>query len=70
MDINGCIVYGVVFFTPSVVKSFGFDTADTQLMTIPPVSVDFVLGWMSLTMLSVRIRKYVIRSMSEIRQLI
>ncbi|KZT36111.1 MFS general substrate transporter [Sistotremastrum suecicum HHB10207 ss-3] len=33
-------LYGVVFFTPSVVKSFGFDTADTQLMTIPP----FVFG--------------------------
>ncbi|KZT36091.1 MFS nicotinic acid transporter Tna1 [Sistotremastrum suecicum HHB10207 ss-3] len=28
-------LYGIVFFTPTVVKTFGFNTPDTQLMTVP-----------------------------------
>ncbi|KZT35194.1 MFS nicotinic acid transporter Tna1 [Sistotremastrum suecicum HHB10207 ss-3] len=35
MSANGPL-YGILFYAPTVVKSFGFDTADTQLMTIPP----------------------------------
>ncbi|KZS90615.1 MFS general substrate transporter [Sistotremastrum niveocremeum HHB9708] len=35
MTIGGPL-YGFSFFAPGVVKSFGFNTADTQLMTVPP----------------------------------
>lgn len=39
----GCCVFGLAFFTPSIVSGMGFSPIRTQLMTVPPFAVAFVV---------------------------
>ncbi|KAJ3575385.1 hypothetical protein NP233_g1136 [Leucocoprinus birnbaumii] len=42
--LNGVFNYGVGYFAPSIVFSLGFSSIRTQLMTIPPLAVGFVVN--------------------------
>ncbi|KAJ7683724.1 major facilitator superfamily domain-containing protein [Mycena rosella] len=40
--LNGVALYGLAYFTPSIVQSLGFTAAAAQLMTVPPFAVSAV----------------------------
>ena len=40
---NGVVIGGLAYFTPSVVLALGYGTVKTQLMTVPPFAIAFVL---------------------------
>ncbi|KAK0495821.1 major facilitator superfamily domain-containing protein [Armillaria luteobubalina] len=40
----GAILFGLAFFTPSIVQSLGYTAARSQLMTVPPFAVAFVFS--------------------------
>lgn len=39
----GCTVFGLAFFTPSIVLGLGYSPIRTQLMTVPPFALGFVV---------------------------
>lgn len=39
---NGCTLFGLAYFTPSIVATFGYSIVRTQLLTVPPFAVAFV----------------------------
>ncbi|PBK63050.1 MFS general substrate transporter [Armillaria solidipes] len=41
---SGTLLYGLAFFTPSIVQSLGYTSARAQLMSVPPFAVAFVLS--------------------------
>ncbi|KAF5585434.1 transporter [Fusarium pseudocircinatum] len=49
---SGCSLYGLGYFTPTIVQSMGFDRTRTQLMTAPPyaaaVPITFLASWISI----------------------
>lgn len=40
---SGCAIFGLAYFSPSIVSDMGFDPIRTQLMTVPPYAWAFVL---------------------------
>ncbi|KAL1960931.1 hypothetical protein VTO42DRAFT_5915 [Malbranchea cinnamomea] len=38
---SGACLFGLAYFTPSIVQTLGYSTTKTQLLTVPP----FVIGW-------------------------
>ncbi|KAJ6610744.1 major facilitator superfamily domain-containing protein [Mycena sp. CBHHK59/15] len=40
--LNGVALYGLAYFTPSIVQSLGFTAATAQLMSVPPFAVSAV----------------------------
>ncbi|KAG6852939.1 hypothetical protein C0991_008011 [Blastosporella zonata] len=40
---NGTQIYGLAYFTPSVVKSLGYTAAQAQLFSVPPFAAAFVV---------------------------
>lgn len=44
MFCGGTTVFGLAFFMPSIVLGMGFSPIRTQLMTVPPFAVAFVVG--------------------------
>lgn len=43
MFCGGVTVFGLAFFMPSIVLGFGYNPIQTQLMTVPPFAVAFVI---------------------------
>jgi cyanate permease len=43
MFCSGCAVFGLAFFAPSIVLGMGFSPIRTQLMTVPPFAIAFVV---------------------------
>lgn len=41
---DGAILFGLAYFTPSIVQSLGYNTSRAQLMSVPPFVVAFVLS--------------------------
>lgn len=41
---SGCVIFGLALFTPSIVRAMGYSSIRTQLMTVPPYAVAFVLS--------------------------
>ncbi|PBK64283.1 MFS general substrate transporter [Armillaria solidipes] len=41
---SGSVLYGLAFFTPSIVQSLGYTAARAQLMSVPPFAAAFVLS--------------------------
>ncbi|QRW03728.1 major facilitator superfamily transporter [Ceratobasidium sp. AG-Ba] len=41
---SGVTLFGLAFFTPSIVNSLGYSPVRTQLMTVPPYAVSFVVS--------------------------
>lgn len=41
---SGCVIFGLAYFTPSIVAAMGYSSVRTQLMTVPPYAVAFVLS--------------------------
>ncbi|KAK0445880.1 major facilitator superfamily domain-containing protein [Armillaria borealis] len=41
---SGALLYGLAFFTPSIVQSLGYTAARAQLMSVPPFAVALVLS--------------------------
>ncbi|KIV90489.1 hypothetical protein, variant [Exophiala mesophila] len=41
---SGCVIFGLALFTPSIVRGMGYSPIRTQLMTVPPYAVAFVLS--------------------------
>lgn len=46
---NGIILGGVGYFTPSIVQALGFNTTNTQLLTVPPYVLAFILTMIAAT---------------------
>lgn len=44
MFCGGATVFGLAFFMPSIVLGMGYTSVQTQLMTVPPFAVAFVVG--------------------------
>ncbi|KXN86821.1 hypothetical protein AN958_09557 [Leucoagaricus sp. SymC.cos] len=44
---DGTVLYGLAYFTPSIVQSLGYTASDAQLMTVPPFAVAFVTATIS-----------------------
>ncbi|KAK0215156.1 major facilitator superfamily domain-containing protein [Armillaria fumosa] len=40
---SGSVLYGLAFFTPSIVQSLGYTAARAQLMSVPPFAAAFVM---------------------------
>ncbi|GAA6032537.1 hypothetical protein JCM8097_004805 [Rhodosporidiobolus ruineniae] len=40
---NGITLYGFSYFTPTIVGTFGYNTVQTQLLTVPPYVLAFLL---------------------------
>ncbi len=40
---NGVCLFGLAYFSPSIVQAMGYSNTRTQLMTVPPYAVAFVL---------------------------
>ncbi|KAK0243687.1 major facilitator superfamily domain-containing protein [Armillaria nabsnona] len=40
----GAVLFGLAFFTPSIVQSLGYTAARSQLMSVPPFATAFVLS--------------------------
>ncbi|KZO94431.1 MFS general substrate transporter [Calocera viscosa TUFC12733] len=40
---NGMTLFGLAYFLPSIVGAFGYSSTKTQLMTVPPYAVAFVV---------------------------
>lgn len=40
----GCLIFGLAYFTPSIVHALGYTPIRTQLMTVPPYALAFVLS--------------------------
>ncbi|KAG8703948.1 hypothetical protein FRC08_002539 [Ceratobasidium sp. 394] len=41
---SGVTLFGLAYFTPSIVKGLGYSPIRTQLMTVPPYAVSFVVS--------------------------
>ncbi|KAK0482857.1 major facilitator superfamily domain-containing protein [Armillaria luteobubalina] len=41
---TGAALFGLAFFTPSIVQSLGYTSARSQLMTVPPFAIAFALS--------------------------
>ncbi|KAF9459860.1 major facilitator superfamily domain-containing protein [Collybia nuda] len=41
---NGVILYGLAYFTPSIVQSLGYSATRTQLMSVPPFATAFFVN--------------------------
>ncbi|KXN84147.1 hypothetical protein AN958_00389 [Leucoagaricus sp. SymC.cos] len=41
------VVFGLVYFTPSIVQNLGYTASRAQLMTVPPFAVAFVIAMIS-----------------------
>ncbi|KAF8519874.1 major facilitator superfamily domain-containing protein [Hysterangium stoloniferum] len=41
---DGCVLYGLAYFTPSIVQGLGFTASRAQLMSVPPFAVAFFLA--------------------------
>jgi len=44
---NGTTLYGLAYFEPSIVASFGYSGARAQLMSVPPFAVTYLLSLIS-----------------------
>ncbi|KAK0457498.1 major facilitator superfamily domain-containing protein [Desarmillaria tabescens] len=44
---SGSVLFGLAFFTPSIVQSLGYTAARSQLMSVPPFAAAFALSMMS-----------------------
>ncbi|KAK0475665.1 major facilitator superfamily domain-containing protein [Armillaria luteobubalina] len=44
---SGAVLYGLAFFTPSIVQSLGYTAARAQLMSVPPFAAAFVMSIMT-----------------------
>jgi len=40
---NGCSLFGLAYFTPTIVQGLGYDSTKTQLYTVPPFAIAFVV---------------------------
>ncbi|EAW08972.1 putative MFS transporter [Aspergillus clavatus NRRL 1] len=40
---NGACLFGLAYFSPSIVQGFGYSSTKTQLMTVPPYACGFVV---------------------------
>lgn len=40
---NGVCLFGLAYFSPSIVESMGYDNTTTQLLTVPPYACGFVV---------------------------
>ncbi|KAF5337619.1 hypothetical protein D9758_014928 [Tetrapyrgos nigripes] len=45
--LDGCILYSLAYFSPSVIQGLGFTAAKAQLMSVPPFAVAFVVAMIS-----------------------
>jgi len=45
--LDGAILYGLAYFTPSIVQGLGYTAARTQLFSVPPFAVAFVVTMIS-----------------------
>ncbi|KAL7911703.1 MFS general substrate transporter [Trichoderma velutinum] len=43
----GCCLFGLAYFSPSIVQSFGYSLIKTQLLTVPPFVLAFVITLIS-----------------------
>lgn len=41
---SGCIIFGLAYFAPSIVRDMGYSPIRTQLMSVPPYGFAFVLS--------------------------
>jgi hypothetical protein len=41
---NGCTLFGLAYFAPTVIGSFGFSAVKTNLLSVPPYAVSFFLN--------------------------
>ncbi|KAK2783281.1 hypothetical protein FQN53_009269 [Emmonsiellopsis sp. PD_33] len=44
---NGACLFGLAYFTPSIVQSLGYSPTNTQLLTVPPFATAFVVTMIS-----------------------
>jgi MFS family permease len=44
---NGCSLFGLAYFTPSIVQTLGFNNTNTQLLTVPPFVIAFIATMIS-----------------------
>jgi predicted MFS family arabinose efflux permease len=44
---NGSALFGLAYFTPSIVQGLGYDSTKTQLLTVPPYAIAFVVTLVS-----------------------
>jgi len=44
---SGVSLYGLAYFSPSIVQTLGFDNTKTQLLTVPPFVIAFLVGLLS-----------------------
>lgn len=44
---SGVLVFGLAYFTPSIVQSLGYSKTRTQLMTVPPFACAFIVTMLS-----------------------
>jgi len=44
---DGVVLYGLAYFTPSIIQSLGYTAANAQLMSVPPFAVAFVVAMIS-----------------------
>jgi MFS family permease len=42
--LDGCVLYGLAYFAPSIVQSLGFSPTRAQLMSVPPFAAAFALS--------------------------
>ncbi|KIV97779.1 hypothetical protein PV10_01487 [Exophiala mesophila] len=40
---SGCAIFGLAYFSPSIIRSMGYSTTQTQLMSVPPYAWGLVL---------------------------
>lgn len=40
---SGCCLFGLAYFSPSIVQALGYGTIRTQLLTVPPYACAFVV---------------------------
>ena len=40
---NGIVIAGIAYFTPSIVQALGYGDTKTQLLTVPPYTIAFLL---------------------------
>lgn len=44
---SGCSLFGLAYFTPSIVQTLGFNPTNTQLLTVPPFVIAFLATMVS-----------------------
>ena len=51
MFVSGTVLFGLAYFTPSIVQGLGYSPIRTQLMTVPPFAVAFfmtlIIAWLA-----------------------